>query len=108
MGRAHKKTWREEFVKLCRISAKLRVLSAYFLPGTGATFTEFLRCELDSMRDSFVAASPSEWLLLYGSENTNRDPQQAWLAFSLQPDFQLRLIDTVPPFCPRMIARGFP
>lgn len=107
MGRTHAKTWREEFVKLCRIPARLRVLSSYFMPGTGRAFESFLRRQLDELAEHFRTATPGQWLLTFGSEDSTRDPDQPWLCFSLDPDLSLRRVDnTEKPFCPRRIARG--
>jgi hypothetical protein len=107
MGRKHGKTWREEFVKLCTISAEMRVLSSYFLPRTGRSFEGFLRGQLDHMADAFRNATPSSWLLVFGSENSSQDPDQPWLPFALEPNLCLRALPPAPvPFCPRRIARG--
>lgn len=107
MGRTHEKTWREEFVKLCGIPAQLRVLSSYFLPGTGSTFEDFLRRQLNELSVYFQNSAPGKWLLVFGSENSTRDPDQPWLAFSLDQNYVLRRVDDEGElFCPRRIARG--
>lgn len=106
MNRKHAKTWREEFVKLWGIPAELRVLSAYFMPGTGKTFPHFLRQQLDDLR-AHVAGPPSgKWLLVFGSENSEKDWEQHWLAFSFGADGAIREICHDLRFRPRCIARG--
>lgn len=107
LGRRHEKTWREEFEKLCGVPAELRVLSSYFLHGTGGTFEAFLRGELESMRVNFDRAEPGAWLFVFGSEDSRKDPDQPWLAFTLREDFLLEPLPLgEPTLRPRRVARG--
>jgi hypothetical protein len=52
-----------------------------------ARFEPFLRGQLDELAPCFRSAATSKWLLVFGSENSNRDPDQPWLPFTLEPDF---------------------
>jgi hypothetical protein len=106
MGRKHAKTWREEFVKLCQIPAELRVLSSYFVHGTGANFPDFLRRQLNDLEENFREAVPGKWLLVYGSDDSRHDADQEWLPYTLEPDFTLRPISGKIIFRPRRIATG--
>lgn len=100
------KDWRQEFPKLCRVDACLRVLSSTFKAGTGASFPAFLRGRLDSMAADFRTASPGAWCLIFGPEDTRRDPHQPWLAYSLELDFSLRLLRSEVPLRPRQVIEG--
>ncbi len=107
MGRLDKRTWRDEFKKLCGIPAHLRVLSGYFMPGTGSDFESFLRQQVSDMANQFLQSTPGNWLLVFGSENSTKDPDQPWLPYSIGTNLQIISIShTSPSFCPRRIARG--
>ena len=85
------KDWREEFNKLCTIKAELCVLSSTFKPLTGPQFPAFLRERLDSMRDNFSNGEQGGFCLCYGPEDSTKDREHPWLAYSLERDFALRL-----------------
>jgi hypothetical protein len=109
-GKKNNKNWREEFVKLCGVDADLKVLSSYFLSKTGSGFLDFLRRELETMRQHFRPEDGAKWLLIYGPDYSSKDPTQPWLAYELKPDFTLaRLLDGSGdrfPFRPRLVAEG--
>jgi len=105
-GRTHAKTWREEFVKLCSVDADLRVLSSYFLAGTGPTFDAFLRLQLAELEDASRRALSGPWLLVFGSEDSTRDADQPWLAYEFDARGAPTPILDGSPLRPRRIARG--
>jgi hypothetical protein len=104
-GRSEK-DWREEFRKLCKIKAEIRVLSSTFKSGTGAHFSAFLKERLDSMRASFDAGPQADYCLIFGPESTLEDPEQPWLAYSLERDFTLRELTSAQPLRPRLVIEG--
>jgi hypothetical protein len=101
------KDWRQEFPKLCRTKAELRVLSSTFQEGTGSTFPMFLRERLDSMKVDYDAGHPGDLCLIFGPEYTRREPDQHWLAYSLErKDFSLRELTSAKPLHPWLVITG--
>jgi hypothetical protein len=100
------KDWREEFSKLCAIKAELRVLSSTFRPLTGPQFPAFLRERLDSMREHFVNGEQGGFCLGYGPEDSTKDREHPWLAYSLERDFTLRPLVAAVPLRQRRVIEG--
>jgi hypothetical protein len=105
-GRTHGKTWREEFVKLCSVDAELRVLSSYFVAGSGSSFDGYLRRQLAELKDVFECGRPGPWLLVFGSEDSTRDAEQPWLAYELDARGTPSPITSGLALRPRLVARG--
>lgn len=80
------KDWREEFVKLCGISAKLRILSSYHKIGEGSRLSEFLRERISFLRGEFISIGRGEFLIIFGPEYSPRAPEENWQAFSVTDD----------------------
>jgi hypothetical protein len=104
-GSQHK-DWRNEFRKLCKTKAVLRVLSATFAAGSGATFPVFLRDKLDSLRAFFDEGSPCGFCLIFGPSPFHEDPEQSWLAYSLEPDYSVRELVSARPLIPLRVMFG--
>ncbi|HZU95571.1 MAG TPA: hypothetical protein VFF73_02605, partial [Planctomycetota bacterium] len=107
--RTYLKTWIEEFVKLCCVDAKLRVLSSYFLPGESPTFVETLHMVFRRFKPMVDSATPGKWLLVFGSFESSREPSVPWLPFAWETgagpsDVALRPLTGV--LRPRRIASG--
>jgi hypothetical protein len=94
------KDWREEFQKLCKIKAELRVLSSYFKNGTGGKFHEFLQDKLNLMKGNFDERCDGDFCFIFGPERSRKDPEQPWLAYSLEPNFTLRELTSSKPLIP--------
>jgi hypothetical protein len=98
--------WRQEFGKLCEADAVLRVLSGTFTPGTGRTFPVFLREKLDYLRASFDKGHSGGFCLIFGPGPFDQDPEQAWLAYSLERDYSVRELVSASPLIPLRVIRG--
>jgi hypothetical protein len=100
----NKGDWRNEFRKLCNISADLRVLSSVFEKGGGSQ--GHLEKLLSPMRTNFIEGASGPFLLAFGPESARDDPEQWWTAYSLEPNFVLRPLVSNPLFIPyRTIPR---
>lgn len=100
------KDWRQEFPKLCDKKADLRVLVSTFEPGTGNIFEKFLAEKISSMKACFDRGAPGDFCLIFGPEDTRRDPRQCWLAYSLERDLILRPLASAKLLHPRLVITG--
>ena len=89
LGLWHRKGgWENEFEKLCRIQARLRVLYCTFEVGEGRRYPGLLRERLRQTQPGFDH-NQGEFLLIAGPAYNSDDPLQPWLAYSIAAGLEL-------------------
>jgi hypothetical protein len=90
--------WENEFEKLCRIQATLRVITGLFKVGSGRRYPQELIGQLNAHNSQFMSGKRGEFLLIFGPEYNREDPSQPWLAYTLSDDMTPTQLSPERPF----------
>lgn len=96
-----KDDWRHEFEQLCAMPAELRVLTGTIAGNKWTGYQDYLEGWLKPFRAKFEAGHSGMFCLAFGPEDSKKYPDHYWLAYSLEPDYTLRELDSAKKLRPR-------